>query len=165
MRQTNPIHRLKACCSTRIACFSCLLTFRHCFSLLYSIWFPHSSICFIWIFSSESLFHTVRQYGWTHQLGSATGGNSHLAVFFSLRCENLAAKLFSVQSHQSALTTTLAQVPKTRRIMQKSNTNLSDHIRQGTKRAKGPKDAPTRSWRQILWSKYNMLFRRYSWSF
>ena len=82
MRQTNPIHRLKACCSTRIACLSGLLTFRHCFSLLYSIWFPHSSICFIWIFSSESLFHTVRQYGWTHQLGSATGGNSHLAVFF-----------------------------------------------------------------------------------
>jgi len=136
MRQTNPIHRLKACCSTRIACLSGLLTFRHCFSLLYSIWFPHSSICFIWIFSSESLFHTVRQYGWTHQLGNATGATAPNWAVFSSDARILLPSSFQFSPIRVPSQLLLPKSPK-RDISCKSQTQIFQII--FAKALKGPK--------------------------
>jgi hypothetical protein len=83
MRQTNPIHRLKACCSTHIACFSGLLTFRHCFCFLYSIWFPSFKYLFYLVLLIRIFISYSASIWMNSPIGQCNWCNSPHAVFFS----------------------------------------------------------------------------------
>jgi len=111
-------------------------------------------------------------------LGSTIGATAPRCFFrtFGIPIQYYTTKLFSSIPSGCSPNYPCLSSNNTTYSMQKSNTNLPDHILQGTQRVKGLKDdAPTRSWiggiyenkrggcLLLLWSK-SMLFQGHSFS-